>query len=146
MWDDIKAFLNHKDFKINSKNKPRVFSNSIKLEKNRSQFNKSVFTLCNYRKDDKCPPWSIQAGQMLHDNKKKTIYYDNAIVKVYDIPIFYFPRFSHPDPTVERRSGFLPPVLSDSKNLGTGISIPYFFDLAKDKNFILGTLLKILCF
>ena len=132
---DIKAFLNHEDFKINSKNKPRVFSNSIKLEKNRSQFNKSVFTLCNYRKDDKCPPWSIQAGQMLHDNKKKTIYYDNAIVKVYDIPIFYFPRFSHPDPTVERRSGFLPPVLSDSKNLGTGISIPYFFDLAKDKNF-----------
>ena len=45
---------------------------------------------------------------MLHDNKK-TIYYDNAIIKVYDIPIFYFPKFSHPDPSVDRRSGFLPP-------------------------------------
>ena len=50
----------------------------------------------------------IQASELLHD-KKKTIYYDNAVVKVYDIPIFYFPKLSHPDPTVDRRTGFLPP-------------------------------------
>ena len=72
---------------------------------------------------------------MLHDNIKKTIYYDNALIKVYDIPIFYIPKLSHPDPTVERRSGFLPPTITDSKNLGTGFSLPYFFDLGKDKNF-----------
>ena len=74
---------------------------------------------------------------MLHDNKKKTIFYDNAIVKVYDIPIFYIPRLSHPDPSVERRSGFLPPSFSDSKNLGSGMSIPYFWALNDDKNFTL---------
>ena len=88
-------------------------------------------------KNDKCPPWSIQASEMLHDNKKKTIYYDNAVIKVYDIPIFYFPRLSHPDPTVDRRSGFLPPTFSDTKNLGFGISIPYFFAINNDKNFTL---------
>ena len=38
-------------------------------------------------------------------------------MKVYDLPIFYFPKLSHPDPTVNRRSGFLPPLFSDSKNL-----------------------------
>ena len=70
---------------------------------------------------------------MLHDNKK-TIYYDNALIKVYDIPIFYFPRLSHPDPTVERRSGFLPPTISDTKNLGASVAIPYFFAVDKDKN------------
>ena len=74
---------------------------------------------------------------MLHDNIKKTIYYDNALVKIYDIPIFYFPRLSHPDPTVERRSGFLPPTISDSKNLGPSVTIPYFFAVNKDKNFTL---------
>ena len=74
---------------------------------------------------------------MLHDNKKKTIYYENAVIKVYDIPIFYFPKLSHPDPTVERRSGFLTPSFTDSKNLGPGISMPYFFDFANDKNFTL---------
>jgi LPS-assembly protein len=71
---------------------------------------------------------------MLHDNKKKTIYYDNAVVKIYDIPIFYFPKLSHPDPSVNRRSGFLPPILSDSKNLGPGITIPYFWAVNREKN------------
>ena len=31
------------------------------------------------------------------------------------------------------------PSFSDSNNLGPGISIPYFFDLNKDKNFTLTT-------
>ena len=74
---------------------------------------------------------------MTHDKKKKTIYYDNAIVKVYDIPIFYIPKLSHPDPTVDRRSGFLPPSFSDSKNLGTGFEIPYYWAINKDKDFTL---------
>ena len=134
---DIKALMNQKDFKINKNNKPRIFANTMKINQNTSSFNKSVFTLCDYRANDKCPPWTIQATEMLHDNKKKTIYYDNAVIKVYNIPIFYIPKLSHPDPTVKRRSGFLPPTLYTSKNLGEGISIPYFFNISKDKNFTL---------
>ena len=134
---DIKAYLNEKAFKINNKNKPRVFANNFKLSADANVFKKSIFTLCDYRKNDKCPPWTIQSSKMLHDNKKKTIYYDNAVVKIYDIPILYLPKFSHPDPSVSRRSGLLPPTIQNTKNLGTGISIPYFFDLGLDKNFTL---------
>ena len=48
------------------------FSNSLNLlNKKQSEFNKSVFTICDYRENDKCPPWTIQAKKMLHDNKKK---------------------------------------------------------------------------
>ncbi len=136
---DIKAYINQKDFKIDSRNKPRVFANTIKLNKEKSSFNKSIFTLCDYRKNDKCPPWSIQSTKMTHDSKKKTIYYDNAVIKVYNVPIFYLPKLSHPDPTVERRSGFLPPTISDSKNLGLGVSVPYFWSISRDKNFTLTT-------
>ena len=75
--------------------------------------------------------------KMTHDNAKKTIFYDNAVIKVYDFPIFFFPKISHPDPTVDRRSGFLIPSFYDTKNLGSGVSIPYFFDLGIDKNFTL---------
>ena len=71
---------------------------------------------------------------MLHDNTKKTIYYTNAVIKIYDIPIFYFPKLFHPDPTVERRTGFLLPTLTSSKNLGQGLVTPFFWDLNKDKN------------
>ena len=134
---DIKAFINDRSLRVNKRNKPRIFANNLSLNKEKKVFNKNIFTLCDYREKDKCPPWSIQSTKMLHDNKKKTIFYDNAIIRVYDIPIFYFPKFSHPDPSVNRRSGFLPPALSDTKNLGENITIPYFFNVAKDKNFTL---------
>ena len=132
---DIKSFLNDDSFKINPQNKPRVFANTVKIKDQQTQFTKSVFTLCDYRKEDKCPPWSLQAKQMTHDKIKKTIYYDNAVIKVYDFPIFYVPKLSHPDPTVDRRSGFLPPVFTDGKNLGPSIQLPYFWALDTDKDF-----------
>ena len=116
---------------------PRVFSNFVNINSEKSTFDKSIFTLCKFRENDDCPPWTIQSKKMTHDNVKKTIFYDNAVVKVYDFPIFYFPKLSHPDPTVDRRSGFLIPSLYDTKNLGSGVSIPYFFDLGIDKNFTL---------
>ena len=97
--------------------------------------------MCGYRTNkqnkDLCPPWTIQASQILHDNKKKTIYYDNAVIKVYNIPIFYLPKLSHPDPSVKRRTGFLSPTLNDTKNLGLGLKLPYYFAINEDKDFTL---------
>ena len=121
---DVSAFLNDDDFKVDKRNNPRVMANTFSSNKEESIFSKSIFTLCGYREGkekDKCPPWTIQATQMMHDNKKKTIYYDNAVIKVYNFPIFFFPKLAHPDPSVDRRSGFLPPTLKDTKNLGLGI-------------------------
>ena len=71
---DIKSFINQNSLKVNDKNKPRIFANSFQINNNKNTFNKSIFTLCDYRDGDKCPPWSIQSTKMLHDNKKKTIY------------------------------------------------------------------------
>ncbi len=134
---DAKAFINQESFKTNKKNKPRVFSNAINFKNDKTKFIKSTFTTCDYRANDKCPPWELRATQMMHDKKKKTIYYDNAILKVYNIPIFYFPKLAHPDPSVKRRSGFLAPSLEDTKNLGSSISLPYYWALNEDKDFTL---------
>ena len=132
---DIKAYLNQADLKVNPKNEPRLFANTAVIEKDGSFYDKGNFTYCKNRGNDKCPPWSIQARKIKHNSAKKTIYYDNAVVKIYDFPIFYFPRLSHPDPTVDRRSGFLIPSGYDNSNLGFGVNIPYYFDLGKDKDF-----------
>ena len=134
---DVKAFLNNDNFKISPKNKPRIFSNSLNLKNNETTFIKNKFTLCDFRENDKCPPWTIQSSKMLHDKAKKTIFYDNAVVKIYDIPVLYLPKLSHPDPSVKRRSGFLIPSFSDTKNLGSGLSIPYFWAINKDKDMTL---------
>ena len=67
---DIKANLNSQEFKVNKNNKPRVLANTVKIDKEKNTFNKSIFTLCDYRSKDKCPPWTIQSTKMLHDKKK----------------------------------------------------------------------------
>ena len=67
----------------------------------------------------------MSAEEITHDKIKKTINYKNAVLRVYDNPIFYFPKFFHPDPTVKRQSGFLAPAFTDS-NTGGHLSIPYF--------------------
>ena len=93
---------------------------------------KAVFTSC--KKNDKCPPWRIEADQIIHDKLNKQLIYDNSILKLYDIPIFYFPKFFHPDPTVKRQSGLLIPKLNNSNILGSSISVPYFHVISENKD------------
>ena len=66
--------------------------------------------------------------------KKRRLLNINAWLNIYDVPTIYFPRFSHPDPTVKRKSGFLTPNFSSSKNIGTSINIPYFHVLSENKD------------
>jgi LPS-assembly protein len=46
----------------------------------------------------------------------------------------YFPKFFHPDPTVERQSGFLQPRLNNSNVLGSSITTPYFHVLTENQD------------
>jgi len=131
---DARVFLSQNSLKINKENNPRLFSNNISISENVSTLNKGIFTYCKFRENGKCPPWSLQADKIYHDQDSKTIYYDNAILKIYDFPIFYTPKFSHPDPTVKRRSGFLVPSITNSSNMGAGLITPYFWNIANDKD------------
>ena len=130
---DVSVVLDQENFGLSKKNDPRFAANDIYMTKNNTSLSKGVFTICKIRKD-KCPPWSIKAKKISHDRLKKTIYYENATLKVYDIPIFYFPKFFHPDPTVKRQSGFLPPFFTNSTAVGTGSAIPYFWAISQDRD------------
>ena len=130
---DVSIILDQENFGVSKESDPRFVANDIFISKNISNLSKGVFTVCQ-KKEDRCPPWTLQAKEIIHDNIKKTIYYKNAILKIYDIPIFYFPRFLHPDPTVKRASGFLNPFFTNSTNLGTGFGLPYYWVISHDKD------------
>ena len=134
---DVRMFLNDNTQKINPDNEPRFFANSTLISKDKKEFNKGVFTYCKFNEGEKCPPWVLKSEKIVHDVSKKTIYYDNAVLKVYDFPIFYFPTLNHPDPTVKRRSGFLIPSFKGSSTTGSGLSAPYFWALNDDKDITL---------
>ena len=116
----------------NEDHDPRLSAKSIKIKDKSSFLKKGVFTTCS--DDNECPPWSMYAEEIEHDKKKQIIKYKNAWLKIYDVPAIYFPRFSHPDPTVNRKSGFLAPKFSNSKNLGTSVNIPYFHVISENKD------------
>ncbi len=130
---DIRAFLNDGSFTGDSRNEPRFFSNSGIIEKNNTTFNKGVFTTCENIDGKKCP-WLIRAKEINHNAAKKTIFYESAVLKIYDFPIFYFPKFFHPDPSVKRQSGFLMPQFANNSSVGFSTSIPYFWAISDDKD------------
>ena len=127
---DVSINLNNKSF--NKENEPRFKGNSITVSEDETIIKKSIFTTC--KKSDKCPPWQMSAEEIRHDKKSKTINYKNAFLKIYDVPVFYFPKFFHPDPSVTRQSGFLIPKIQDSSSLGAALNLPYFLVLSNNKD------------
>jgi len=129
---DVIVNLNDQNLKINENNQPRLKGNSILNNENVTEVKKGIFTTC--KKNDDCPPWEISAENVKHDKKNKTIKYENAILKIYDKPVIYLPVFSHPDPTVDRQSGFLTPSFNNSSNKKSFLSIPYFYVISDNKD------------
>ena len=122
----------HKNIFNNPENDPRLYGVSSVRKKNKTILKKAVFTNCKLT--DNCPPWAMQAEEIVHDQDKKQLNYKNATLKVYDFPVFYFPKFFHPDPTVRRQSGLLRPQINNSDELGDSIHIPYFYVISENKD------------
>jgi len=131
---DVSVLLDQESFGVDKESDPRFVANDVLVTKKQANFTKGVFTICKKR-EGKCPPWSLQAKEIRHDKIKKTIYYDSATLKFYDIPIFYFPKFFHPDPTVKRQSGFLTPFFTDTTTVGAGFGLPYYWAISNEKDF-----------
>ncbi len=125
------------NFKISesSENEPRLKGRSLISNNENTIVKKGTFTFC--KKREKCPPWEMSAEEIKHDKQKKTIYYKNASLKIYDKKVFYFPKFFHPDPTVDRQSGFLVPKIQDNSVTGLSFNLPYFMALAENKDITL---------
>ncbi len=123
----------HKSIFANKENDPRLLGISSKSDGVKTTLNKAIFTSC--KKNDDCPPWSISADTIEHDKEKKQITYNSAILRIYNKPVIYFPKFFHPDPTVERQSGLLKPSINNSNVLGSSFTLPYFSELSENKDF-----------
>ena len=70
----------------------RLKGNSIITDNNFTEIKKGIFTTC--KPNDDCPPWTMQSEKIIHDKEKKVVNYKNAWLKLYDVPVFYFPKFS----------------------------------------------------
>tara|TARA_B100001027_G_scaffold216652_1_gene193683 strand:+ start:1360 stop:3750 length:2391 start_codon:yes stop_codon:yes gene_type:complete len=94
---------------------------------------KAAFSTCNIVDKD-CRGWELISEEFKHNKTKKLFEYKNSWLKIFNQKIFYLPYFSHPDPSVNRKSGFLTPSYTASDSLGTSVILPYFKILDRDKD------------
>jgi LPS-assembly protein len=95
-------------------------------------FETSRFTPCDCDfKNGETPAWELNTSESRHDPVTKTIYHHNVTMHIYSVPVMYFPYLSHPDWTVRRQSGLLPPRLSFSSDLGTVYAQSYYWVTGK---------------
>ena len=102
-----------------------------------------VYTACEPCKDDpkKPPLWQIQAARIIQDSGEKMIYFEDARIEFFGVPLAYFPFMSQPDPSVSRKSGFLFPNVTYSTVYGGGLEIPYFWALAPNYDLTASTMI-----
>lgn len=95
----------------------------------RTTLNNAVYTPCAIclENPDKTPVWQLKAVRVVHDQEKHRLYYKSAFLEIFGVPVAYLPYLSHPDPTLERASGFLVPEIRQTQELGVALALPYHY-------------------
>ena len=114
----------------------RIVSKDITKKKNITLLSDAEYTPCN--EEDylikNCPGWKLKAKKIYQDSDSKTVHYDHARIYLFNIPFLYLPYFYHPDPSVNKKTGFLMPTIQTDNNLGEQFSVPYFINIAGNKD------------
>lgn len=83
---------------------------------------------------DAAPTWQINAAEVEHDQPEREVRYRNATFEIAGIPVLFTPFFSHADPSVPRRSGFLAPTFTLDTELGVTAETPYYWAVAPNRD------------
>lgn len=101
---------------------------------NYTVFENGVYTACAPCKDNpkKPPLWQVKGARIIHDQTDKMLYFENAQLEFFGVPMAYLPYFSTPDPTVKRKTGFLMPAYTTVTGYGYGVETPFYWAIAPD--------------
>ena len=138
---NLNSDLNKEKFqskdKFNEFIEPKLSGKEVSIRENITIIKDGKFTSCKSTNEKEgCPYWNLNADLVTHDKEKREIIYKNSSLDLNNIPVLYTPYFSHPDPSVKRKEGFLAPSFSSlGENIGTTIKIPYFYPISDSKDF-----------
>jgi LPS-assembly protein len=99
------------------------------LSQSQSQLNRVTYTTCLPTKKD----WELQARKVNLDQETDVGTARDAKIEFQGVPIFYTPYITFPL-SDKRKSGFLVPSLGNSDNSGTDISVPYYWNIAPNRD------------
>jgi LPS-assembly protein len=92
-------------------------------------FTNGVYTACEpcIEHPEKPPLWNVKAAKIVVDHKAQMVYFTDAQMEFFGLPVAYFPYFGIPDPSVKRKSGLLMPNAGYSAHVGAFLSVPYYW-------------------
>ena len=94
----------------------------------------ATFTTCE-RNDEKTwtPAWELRGTSFRFDLDAETGVATGAVLRFKDVPILAFPTFSFPL-SDKRKSGLLPPTINIDSTSGVGVTQPYYFNIAPNRD------------
>ncbi len=95
-------------------------------------FERGSYTACEPCRDhpERPPFWQVRATKIIENQETHTVYYEDAQMLFWGVPMIWFPYFSTPNSTVNKQTGLLAPSIVSGAALGYGASFPYFINLA----------------
>ena len=97
----------------------------------RNEMRQALYSPCSVCQDKPAYPlWQIKAGRIVHHEETKTLYYNNIFLEIFGVPVFYLPFFTHPDPTVKRKTGLLIPSIRNSTTRGIEFQLPFYMNIS----------------
>nr|CRH06200.1 putative organic solvent tolerance protein [Candidatus Magnetococcus massalia] len=99
------------------------------LDKDRAILTDGTLTNC----DCEPPPWILEADSLELDNEANSVTARNVTLRLGGVPIAYTPWWRHPL-RKERKSGFLTPSIEVSGTNGLEMDIPYYWNIAPDRD------------
>jgi LPS-assembly protein len=101
-----------------------------RIDGRRTIMKRAVFSPCEICDEDPTRPplWQLKAGTIIYDQENQNVQYTNAWLEMFGVPLLYTPYLTHPDPTVERRSGLLTPIFGASSVFGGFVRIPIYME------------------
>jgi LPS-assembly protein len=98
---------------------------------------RAVYSPCAVVDDLGCPHspvWQVKALRITYNRDKHRLFYRDASLEMFGVPVLYLPAFSHPDGEAKRASGLLLPVIDYQQQLGLGLGLPYYLQFGSDKD------------
>ena len=120
--------------KVLLKDKSQVWAETFRKKNNRTKnLTYATYTACDFC-EGQHPLWDVKARKVQHHEDSQNVYYNDALLRFKGIPVFYTPFLTHPDPTVKRRSGLMPPSMGSSNYLGAFFQPRYFWAVNDQTN------------
>ncbi len=108
---------------------------AVRRGEGESELRNVIYTSCPIcSTGDRPPTWSLRARRAVQDRDTRTISYQGAVLELAGVPVLYLPFFAHPDPSVERASGLLPPNIGRNRRLGTFYEQPYYWAISPSQD------------